>query len=801
MNNEYENLKQHLIDLKNKRKDFLNLKTQKLKLINIIPSEMKTENNPSIKLLLNEEISEIDQNIESLGSIIKTSINIGKSIILPVSEKEGILNNVQNTINILEIDKEIKTLLNQLEEEPNIESKIKIILKGNELINKNSNIFKEYHEELLKKSRDVLSFLQTTYNSYKEKIIQNYNNKNNKEEIKENIKEMEKNIILIYNLSNQKEYLFNFFQFLGDHIQQSICSISFIEEIDNKIKKIKLEINNNNENNNKIEEIKEELNKISDIIKNKLQKIFLKISHYIQERQKTYILLESENSTNNKNNKKEINIKNNNELPLLYKLLSIIISTLEPYQIKLIKYLINIIEIMEKNPEIFTYDLICADSSFVISICEKFKFYISILNIKIEKFYNIESDNNSPINNFLNNFNSILYDIGEKYCSNELSFMRNNIVKLFEDESNNYKDLLIASLDYNYDELSGNILNCIEDIFFVMKTSGERAISTLNLQIALGIINHIKVILNEELYFLEDHKISTILLQEEDVNINSDNFKSLIKNINYECKELPVFTNKNIYSNLFIISCLDSMDQTKDNISLLLEELKAIINQNIIKSKIFDTSLIKLMHDRNELENENEIKYFKNSELEMINFAFSDINLIINRYEDLIKRKLKLTFENLYYKINSIIDILNNTNYVISQDNLNTIEMSENFSNKFISETEIYLNQWKNQLSEYIFSKFIEFYSEYSAGYIEKILKRKKFNNYGIILLQKDINKICNYLQSDLMVNIREKFNRLFSFIKILSFESKNELEQHMQKYDDITLPEKEIDLILSLKV
>ena len=134
MNNEYENLKQHLIDLKNKRKDFLNLKTQKLKLINIIPSEMKTENNPSIKLLLNEEISEIDQNIESLGSIIKTSINIGKSIILPVSEKEGILNNVQNTINILEIDKEIKTLLNQLEEEPNIESKIKIILKGNELI-------------------------------------------------------------------------------------------------------------------------------------------------------------------------------------------------------------------------------------------------------------------------------------------------------------------------------------------------------------------------------------------------------------------------------------------------------------------------------------------------------------------------------------------------------------------------------------------------------------------------------------------------------------------------------------------
>ena len=244
MSSEYEKLKQHLIDLKSKRKDFLNLKTQKLKLINFSSSEKKIENNTSIKLLLNEELSEIDQNIESLDSIIETSINIGKSIISPVSEKEGILHNIQNTINILEIDKEIKILLNQLEEEPNIENKIKIILKGNELINKNSNILKEYHEEFLKKSRDVLSFLQTTYNSSKEKIIQNYSSKEreDKEEIKENIKEMEKNVILIYNLTNKKEFLYSFFQFLGDHIQQSTCSISFIEEMENKIKKIKQDI-------------------------------------------------------------------------------------------------------------------------------------------------------------------------------------------------------------------------------------------------------------------------------------------------------------------------------------------------------------------------------------------------------------------------------------------------------------------------------------------------------------------------------------------------------------------------------
>ena len=246
MNNTYENLKQRLIEIQNSRNDFLNLKIQKLKLINSSSGKDNKENKSNIKDLLNIELSDIDNNILSLSSIIETSINIGKSIICPVSEKETILNNVQNTIEILEIHKEIKIILNQLENETNIENKIEIILKGNKLINKSPNIFKEYQQEFIQKSKDVLSFLQTSYNFYKEKIIQNYNNEKDKgkeeikekeKETKENIKEMEKYALLIYNLSNQKEFLYNFFQFLGDHIQQSTVSINFIEEIENKIKK------------------------------------------------------------------------------------------------------------------------------------------------------------------------------------------------------------------------------------------------------------------------------------------------------------------------------------------------------------------------------------------------------------------------------------------------------------------------------------------------------------------------------------------------------------------------------------
>ena len=271
----------------------------------------------------------------------------------------------------------------------------------------------------------------------------------------------------------------------------------------------------------------------------------------------------------------------------------------------------------------------------------------------------------------------------------------------------------------------------------------------------------------------------------------------MTKNIKYFCNDLPTLNEKNLYCNLFDISCLDSLEQTKENIPLLLERLKINVYQNIINSKIFDTSLIKLNNEREDID----IKYFKNNELEMINFAFGDINNITNRYNEFIKHKLNLIFSHLYYDMNSIMDSLNNTNYVISQSNISAIEMSETFSNKFITETKKYLNQWKNQLNENIYSIFIENYTEYVTGYIEKILGRKNFNNYGVILLQKDINKICNFLQNDSLINIRDKFNRLFSIIKILNFESINELEEHMKKYNDIILTQKEIDTIFKLKV
>ena len=248
-NASYTELKNHLKELKNSRKEYLHIKSNTIN--NLI------EDNSKNKIIQTENINDIlkgiDQEIESLSSIIKTSVNIATSIIAPIKEKELIIKNVNDTIEILNIEKSIKDLLKKLESENVIEKKIQIILDANKYIKVNPNLFQNYHEQFIKKSLDVLSYLNTGYNSFKENI----NFVNPEKESIEYIKEMEKNSILIFKLTNKSDSLLSLFEFLSNFIFQSNCSESKMKEINSQLEKF---------NNNEFQQ-EEEIIKVSDNIK------------------------------------------------------------------------------------------------------------------------------------------------------------------------------------------------------------------------------------------------------------------------------------------------------------------------------------------------------------------------------------------------------------------------------------------------------------------------------------------------------------------------------------------------------
>ena len=759
----YSDLKSRLNELKTSRKEYLLIKTNTINNLSNFNSKVIQSSMEKTA----DDLKEIDQQIEALSSIISTSVNIAMSIISPVQEKEQIITNISNTIDILQTENEIKNLLSKLEEENIIEKKIQIILEANNYIKTNPSIFESYREKFMQKSLDVLSYLNTTYLSLKDKIVYEHE----KESI-EFINEMDKTSILNFKLSNNTEQLISFFDFLANFISNIVCSQKKLSDIKDKINAIMSNV--------QIAK-KEDIIDIMKTIKLLIQKIFIKISQNIQERQNAYLTIE--NSTG----------KGNEIKPIFFYLISKLVKGNKNILKELLTLIVKMTSITENNSEYI--DLICADCSFVLSACAKFKFYISVLSSKVKEHYKLNDDDiiNNDINSFFSTFDLVLYDIGEKYCNNEIKFMKEKIISLFEEESKTYLQLLEKHLSSSYDELSGNILTCIEDAFFILKMSGERAIETLNLQFALAIINNIKNLISEDLYALLDTKISAILVKTESTRYNK------YSKIKYKCNYEPILDAKNNFGNLFLISCFDAIDQTREDIPMLLEELNNMVNNEIVNSVIFDTNSIKLPNSEENAKNENN-SYFKSNEVEMIKITFNDQSIILKKYDDFILKKLNLSFEYLYIRINTSVDMLNSVNYLIDQTNLATAEMSVSFSTLLIEETEKLLHQWKTQLSEGAFEKFLEYYADYIASYMEKVLKRKQYSSYGVLLLQKDINKIANYFQGDLMLGIRDKFNRLFYFVKILNFESNAELKEHLRMYDDIRLKNEEIDFIRSLK-
>jgi hypothetical protein len=344
----------------------------------------------------------------------------------------------------------------------------------------------------------------------------------------------------------------------------------------------------------------------------------------------------------------------------------------------------------------------------------------------------ISSTNNHPsgchnfFHEFFKKFNSLLYDLGEQYANTEIKFMKNKLLYLFKEESLNFSQNLEKNLNSNFDELAGVTLSCIDDFFYILKISGARAIASLNLQLSLAIVNNIKSILSEELLELLDLKISALMIKTENRN-------SQYSEIKYYCKDEPTISYKFTYPNLFLISCINSIDQSRNNISLLFEELKNLIMYEIIESQAFNHRDV-ILGVNSEIEeqiNEN-IKYFKKNDIDLINITFSDVEMHANRYEDFLMKKIRTAFEYLYPSIKSSVDLLNSANFLIDGRNIHHVELSESFSGKFLEETEKVLKQWKTQLSEGGFNKFLTVYAEYVSVYIEKLLFMKNYSTWGL---------------------------------------------------------------------
>jgi hypothetical protein len=684
---------------------------------------------------LSEDLNEVDREIETLEHVITNSVTLAISLINPIKEKERIRYNISRTTDLLDIENQIKKLLAKLKQEHKVENKIHIILEANSLIKVNHSVFDTYREQFLKESQDVLAYLHSNFDELKEKLYTNVNKEGLQKGLLAGLlTELDKIGILTYKLTNDEISMCELFDTVAEFIAR--------QTVNNKLNQFSEDIRTK----------KTGFNEIVIEIREMYSNLLKKIASILNYRKISYF-------------------KEFGDYYIFNLLIRRLIKYLEPTFEKLSNFISQVSENVGDN------DLVCDQLKNILESFELFKFFIFVLNGKINK----------QDFAFFDKINSTIYDLGEKYCTKEIKFMKDKIFYLFKEESKKVNSHPEKFNQGKYDDLLSENLHTIDDIFFIFKVSGTRAIESLNVQISLAIINNIKNLLQEDLIQLLDNKISTLLVKTDAKNITYNEIK-------YICKDELFLSSKFTYANYFLISCINSIDQSRNNISPLLDEFKELIIDNI-KSPVFDPSKIEL-----ENHNNNTIEYFNKNQLELINHSFTDVDLIINRYDEFLTKKLKIAFEFLVPIIKSTVDTLNSTNYFLEGKNLMSTELSESFSVKFIEESEKYLKQWKSQLSEGGFNKFISIYTEHVTVFIENLLLMKRYSTFGVIVLEKDINKIVNYFQAKVTISIREKFVRLLSFVKVLNFENKEELLEHLQRYRDIKLNKNEIEQIRKLK-
>lgn len=729
-----EILKSKIKETLKRRKDYLSIKGIELNNSLISTRNKLKEENEKIFY----EISDIDREITSLESVIKNSSDLASSLIKPVKQREKCIDNMSNVKQILETENKLKAILANLKKENlEIEAKIGLLLQANELIKPNIEAFDDYRNLIISNSRDVINFLMGLYEAKIREINEGITPMKNEEEkiftkmnakeLNSNLLQLDKTCLLIYKLNQDNNFMENYFDKVINFFVKIISKNNlenFIEDLknNNNDKNISNENINNINNKNKEKLSSESLKKMVNTINQIISKIFLKLAATINERKITYY-------------------KEFKDLKLINILVTTFFTNMEKHLEKFFSILYLIIEQFNKvDPEGNELDFICSEISVLLSHFEKFKFFLTILHEKIHllsvknfctNFDELEKYK-KKMNIFLKKFEGYLYDLGEKYAKYEVNLIKIKLNKIFYENSKNFSGLIEKNIKNNFDELAFDVFVPIDDFFYILKISGNRAIETLNLQLCMAILNNIKGILLDDLLEIFDTQTSACLFKNEFKGKKLYDFK-------YSSKEEPSLSssNKNKYGNLYLISAFNLIDQSKNNIPILFEEFKNYLSENIFDSEIFDAQNVLLLGNEEELIINEQIKYFQKSEIDLINHLFSEVEQLSGNYEEYLLKRNKLLFEFLHPQIKSTAELMNSCNYIVDSNKINTVDFSENFSSKFIEEAEKHLAQWKNQFSENNFNKFIAFYCDYLSQFIEMILVLKRFNNFGAIILEK----------------------------------------------------------------
>lgn len=378
--------------------------------------------------------------------------------------------------------------------------------------------------------------------------------------------------------------------------------------------------------------------------------------------------------------------------------------------------------------ELTTIDSLCAEVATVIKHSESFENYFKMQTAEMNTTLPKRSDLKVKLQELVN-----------VYVSFEVHYMTKAISRAVEgiDESeqvsSSYKSIEPIRI--------GPASERIDELFYVLRQSSQRALRTFNIDNICAVLNHIPVHLTEELLERLLGKAMGLIAKQ---SLLSAQFQQ---------------------STAAFIVLVNLLEWSQACITKLATELRDDF------SAVYGSNAA--------------------SEQQMFLLCLDSLMKSGERFKAAGSGAIRKAVESFRGQIVSLTAALASVSYEISEEQLAEYEVNDPFAHTFTTSLKALMKQWKAQLETEIGDAFVEVMAGCVAEELEKRLRGKKCNELGAVQMEKDVREVTKTVQSLSQRPVRLRFQRVKQMTQLLSASSDSEVQSLLHSSDwKLSLPE-----------
>eukprot|EP01117_Protostelium_nocturnum_P010985 TRINITY_DN3982_c0_g4_i1.p1 TRINITY_DN3982_c0_g4~~TRINITY_DN3982_c0_g4_i1.p1 ORF type:complete len:1141 (+),score=516.72 TRINITY_DN3982_c0_g4_i1:21-3443(+) len=302
-----------------------------------------------------------------------------------------------------------------------------------------------------------------------------------------------------------------------------------------------------------------------------------------------------------------------------------------------------------------------------------------------------------------------------------------------------------TSFSYSAEDGSEKTTSVVDNVFFVLKQCGHRALCTANVNACCSIISMISNILTIE-------------------------YKTVLERLLFDAIE-----GEDAFRPLIL---LNNVEISSQFISVLKKELETEA------TRIYSNP---------------EAPQEKKKDLEKIETVLTDLSHVSQEFKnELLMKYLKKASQRLYSQIQLPEMYMR---YNIDEQTFQSNEVNDPWVWNFLTEISEVLKPYKNAFTQTNYGYLIQLVLEEMSKDIERILNKKAFNILGSIQLHQEIKSMIEFFSKDSQKSVRNSFSRLSQISSILGLEKLEDIYELWKTPIKWKLTPNEVRAVLSKRV